>query len=174
MVDVHSKQTRSKNMRAIKGKNTAIELKLRSRLHRAGLRYRVHTKQIPGRPDVYFRAAQTAIFINGCFWHGHQCHLFSVPKTRTSFWINKIQENQVRDHTVIENLLPCDIRALVVWECALKGPARLDLDYIVVLIQRFLSHHKPLGIISSTGMELHENADEYKSHLKILENINAT
>lgn len=174
MVDVHSRQTRSKNMRSIKSKDTAIELKLRSKLHSAGLRYRVHTEQIPGKPDVYFTKAKTAIFIHGCFWHGHNCHLFKVPKTRTSFWVNKIQENQARDQTVIEKLINDDIRALVVWECALKGAARLDMDYIVVLTQRFLSQRDSIGVISSAGMELHSEVDEYKSHLKILENIDAT
>lgn len=171
MADVHSRQTRSRNMRSIKSKDTAIELKLRSKLHNAGLRYRVHTKQIPGTPDIYFTRARTAIFVHGCFWHGHDCHLFKIPKTRTSFWIKKIQENQTRDHAVVKKLLCDDVKALLVFECAIKGPARLDLDYIVVLVQRFLSNRNPIGVISSSGMELFGQDEAYQSRLRTMGNI---
>lgn len=98
MSDVHSPATRSYNMSQIKGKNTKPELLVRQYLHSRGLRYRLHDKSLPGKPDLVLPKHRTVVFVHGCFWHQHQgCRYFVVPKTRTEFWLNKIGKNVVND-----------------------------------------------------------------------------
>jgi len=94
MADVHSKETRSYNMSRIKGKNTKPEMLVRKFLHAHGYRYRLHDKKLPGKPDIVLPKYKTVIFVHGCFWHGHNnCKYFVVPKTRTEWWLNKINGN---------------------------------------------------------------------------------
>jgi len=94
MADVHSKEIRSFNMSKIKGKDTKPELLVRKFLFSQGFRYRLHDKKLPGKPDVILPKYKTVIFVNGCFWHGHQdCKYFVVPKTRTEWWLNRINVN---------------------------------------------------------------------------------
>jgi DNA mismatch endonuclease (patch repair protein) len=90
MTDVHSKAVRSKNMAAIKGRNTKPELSVRKALHNAGFRYRLHVTSLPGKPDLVFPRYKAVIFVQGCFWHQHQCAMFHWPKTRTEWWRQKI------------------------------------------------------------------------------------
>ncbi len=108
-------------MAAIKGKNTKPELLIRSALHKLGFRYSLQNKRLPGNPDLYFRKYNAVLFVHGCFWHGHGCHLFKWPKTREEFWREKITANVERDARNIEALISSGIRVCVVWECALKG-----------------------------------------------------
>ncbi len=120
MTDVHSPKVRSKNMRAVKASNTRPEVKVRKGLHRLGFRYSCNKKCLPGKPDIYFRKYNSAILINGCFWHGHNCDLFHWPSSKKEFWVKKITDTQARDIRKIKELLDQGIKVLLIWECALK------------------------------------------------------
>ena len=120
-MDVHDKKTRSYNMSQIKGKNTKPELLVRKYLFSQGFRYRVNVRSLPGTPDIVLKKYKTAIFINGCFWHGHEgCKYFVWPKTREAFWKEKINKNIRRDAQNIEKLKSAGWNVIVIWECELK------------------------------------------------------
>lgn len=105
MADVHDKQTRSYNMGRIKGKDTKPELLVRKFLHAQGFRYKLHDKTLPGKPDIVLPKYRTVIFIHGCFWHGHaNCKYFTIPKTRTQWWTNKINTNKTNDAKAVKAL----------------------------------------------------------------------
>ena len=105
MADVHNKATRSFNMSRIKGKDTKPEMLVRKYLHGNGLRYRLHNKNLPGKPDLTLSKYLTVIFVNGCFWHGHKgCKYFVMPKTRTEWWSEKIEETIKRDTKALNDL----------------------------------------------------------------------
>ncbi len=125
MPDIVTPEVRSRMMAGIRGRDTRPELVLRQGLHRAGFRYRLHVKGIPGKPDMVFPKHRAVIFAHGCFWHGHDCALFKWPSSRPEFWRTKITGNMARDAKVKESLLAAGWRVLTVWECALKGPGRL-------------------------------------------------
>lgn len=131
MVDVVDSATRSRMMAGIQGKNTKPELLVRKYLHGYGLRYRLHAKELPGKPDLIFPKYKVAIFVHGCFWHGHNCRLFKLPATRTEFWKNKITANKERDIRVRRQLVASGWRVAVVWECALKGMVESDKRLIM-------------------------------------------
>lgn len=121
MADVHRPEQRSANMRAIRHKDTRPEVQIRRLLFGQGFRYRLHVKSLPGSPDLVLPKHRVAVFVHGCFWHGHGCHLFKVPATRTEFWMKKIQGNRERDFRDQAKLLTEGWRILTIWECALKG-----------------------------------------------------
>jgi DNA mismatch endonuclease, patch repair protein len=122
MADVHSKEVRSFNMSRIKGKDTKPEMLVRKFLFANGLRYKLHDKKLPGKPDMVFPKFKTIIFIHGCFWHGHDdCKYFVVPKTKTEWWLNKINGNKKKDVENIMSLKNDGWKILTVWECDLKG-----------------------------------------------------
>jgi DNA mismatch endonuclease (patch repair protein) len=125
VVDIVSPDTRSRMMSGIKGRDTKPEMTIRRGLHKAGFRYRLHSEQMPGKPDLILPRHRAAVFVNGCFWHGHRCELFKWPATRIDFWRTKIEGNVARDAIAIERLVAAGWRVLTVWECALKGPGRL-------------------------------------------------
>ncbi|WP_175624403.1 MULTISPECIES: very short patch repair endonuclease [Oxalobacteraceae] len=131
MTDVHSTSIRSKNMRAIRHRDTKPELLIRKALHKRGFRYRLNVKKLPGTPDIVLPKYRALIFVHGCFWHGHQCHLFKIPKTRTDFWLTKIENNLKRDIISQKNLCAGDWRVAVVWECALKGQHKLSFEALI-------------------------------------------
>ncbi|MGY4537466.1 DNA mismatch endonuclease (patch repair protein) [Mucilaginibacter sp. UYNi724] len=121
MADVHSKETRSYNMSRIKSKDTKPELLVRKFLHKNGFRYRLHVKNMPGKPDIVLPKYKTVIFIHGCFWHGHEgCKYYVVPKTRTEWWLNKIQGNAANDTKAEKALNAAGWRIINLWECELK------------------------------------------------------
>ena len=121
MVDVHDKNTRSFNMSRIKGKDTKPELLVRTFLHSNGIRYRLHNKNLPGKPDIVLPKYKTIVFINGCFWHGHEgCKYFVVPKTRTEWWLDKINETKARDIQKLQALEELGWNVIIIWECQLK------------------------------------------------------
>jgi DNA mismatch endonuclease (patch repair protein) len=125
MTDVHSRSARSFNMSRIRGKNTKPELIVRQYLHGHGLRYRLHVKGLPGKPDIVFPGKKTVIFVHGCFWHQHEnCRYFVVPKTRTEFWLDKIGRNVANDERQCVDLRRQGWRVLVIWECELKPAVR--------------------------------------------------
>ena len=120
-MDVHSKETRSFNMSRIKGKNTKPEILVRKYLFSQGLRYRLYSKKLPGRPDIVLQKYHTVIFIHGCFWHGHEgCRYFVVPKTRTEWWLNKINTNRENNRKNCELLKEMKWNVITVCECSLK------------------------------------------------------
>lgn len=120
-MDTISKQQRSANMRAIRSKNTKPEVYFRKLLFSRGFRYRLHCSSLPGKPDLFFRKYNTAVFVNGCFWHHHQgCHYGYMPKTRQEYWISKFERNMKRDKKVCEELQEKGVRQLIIWECLLK------------------------------------------------------
>ena len=121
-MDTHTKQQRSYNMSQIKGSNTKPEIILRKRLFAEGYRYRINDKKLPGKPDLVLKKFNTIIFVNGCFWHGHQdCRDFVIPKTRTEFWTEKINGNKERDKRNNALLKQCGWNVITVWECELKN-----------------------------------------------------
>ena len=126
MADVHDKATRSKNMRAIATRDTAIEKRLAALLTQAGFTFRVQEASLPGRPDFLLSDYRCVIFTHGCFWHHHHCYLFKVPATRTDFWLKKIGANVQRDRRDLAMLLAQGWRVLIVWECALRGRQKLS------------------------------------------------
>lgn len=113
-------------MAAIKGSHTKPELIVRKAMHAAGLRYRLHAKDLAGKPDLVFPRYRAAIFVHGCFWHQHDCHLFKWPATRAEFWRTKIGRNVENDAKATAMLLEQGWRVAIVWECALKGRTRRD------------------------------------------------
>ena len=122
MTDVHSPETRSYNMSRIRNKDTKPELLVRQFLYSKGFRYRLYDKNLPGKPDIVFPGKKTAIFIHGCFWHGHKnCKYFVVPKTRTEWWLKKIQKNSNNDADNLKLLEDDGWRVVTVYECELKN-----------------------------------------------------
>ncbi len=113
-------------MSGIRGKDTKPEIVIRKALHAAGFRYRLHDRRLPGKPDMVFPKYRAVLFIHGCFWHGHDCHLFRLPSTRPEFWKSKIEGNVVRDCAATEQLQTAGWRVGTVWECALKGREKLE------------------------------------------------
>jgi DNA mismatch endonuclease (patch repair protein) len=130
MADVLTAEQRRLNMSRIRGKNTKIELLLRKALHARGLRYRLHRKDLSGRPDLVFPGRKVAVFVHGCFWHGHDCPLFKMPATRREFWAGKIARNRERDSRSVASLQAAGWRVLVIWECALRGPDRQPVQSV--------------------------------------------
>lgn len=138
MADVVSKAKRSEMMSGIRGKNTKPEIMIRGALHRAGFRFRLHTDRLPGKPDLILPKYRAAVLVNGCFWHGHDCHLFKWPSTKKEFWRDKILKNRINDERVLTALDARDWRVLQIWECALKGKERISLERIVDKITGWL------------------------------------
>lgn len=129
--DIVPTTVRSRMMSGIKGKNTRPELAIRSALHSRGFRFRLHRKNLPGKPDLVFPSRNAVLFVHGCFWHGHDCHLFRWPKTREEFWREKIGKNIERDRKQRDALAEAGWRIGTVWECALKGKTHLPFDSVV-------------------------------------------
>jgi DNA mismatch endonuclease (patch repair protein) len=140
MSDVHSRAVRSKNMAAIKGRNTRPEMLVRRALHKAGFRYRLHVANLPGKPDLVFPCYKAVIFVQGCFWHQHQCAMFHWPKSRTDWWRQKIIANRKHDEIVQDKLRELGWRVMLVWECALKGKNKLTPEQITQHVTSWLSH----------------------------------
>jgi DNA mismatch endonuclease, patch repair protein len=136
MADVHSKAVRSYNMSRIKGKDTKPEMLVRKFLFANGFRYRLHVKTLPGKPDIVLPKYKTVIFIHGCFWHGHDgCKYFVVPKTRTEWWLEKINGNKSHDIKNIETLSSEGWKVVVIWECELKTSQKnSDLSSLLAAI----------------------------------------
>ncbi|WP_283205390.1 very short patch repair endonuclease [Cupriavidus pauculus] len=138
MADVHSPAVRSRNMRAIRHKDTAPELQIRRALHARGFRFTLHNRKLPGTPDLVLPKYSAVVFVHGCFWHGHQCPMFRLPGTRTEFWQAKIEANVRRDLLSCEALEKEGWRVATVWECALRGRSRLMLTDVVEQLAAWL------------------------------------
>ena len=146
MTDKMTPAQRHYCMSRIHGKATKPELKVRQWLWRHGYRYRLNVKSVPGKPDIVMRKYHTAIFVNGCFWHGHEgCDKFKIPQTNREFWVNKIKRNQERDQRNYQLLHDNGWQVIVVWECQLT-PKRIEetmLRVELLLNEHFLALHQP-------------------------------
>lgn len=140
MTDVHDTATRSRNMAAIKGKNTRPERWLRQRLHALGFRYRLNVSALPGKPDLVFPRYKAVIFVHGCFWHMHQCPLFRLPSTRTEWWNQKLTQNRQRDLAEQDKLRELGWRVLLVWECAIKGRRKIPEAELLAQVSVWLKN----------------------------------
>ena len=123
MADIVDPQTRSRMMSGIRGKDTKPEMVVRRLLHGMGCRYRLHAKDLPGKPDIVFRRLRLAIFVHGCFWHRHpdpECKLAPMPKSRVEFWTEKLEGNRARDEANVTSLEAMGWKVLVLWQCQLK------------------------------------------------------
>lgn len=138
MPDIVSKQKRSEMMAGIRGKNTKPEIVVRKGLHALGFRFRIHDRKLPGKPDLVLPKYNAAIFVHGCFWHGHDCHLFKWPQSRIEFWREKILGNRANDEKALEALEKAGWRILVIWECALKGKTRRTPENVLESISSWL------------------------------------
>ena len=138
VTDVLTPEQRRLVMSRIRGKDTKPEMLLRRGLHGRGLRYRLHGAGIPGKPDMVFPKYRAVVLVHGCFWHGHGCSLFKWPQTRAVFWETKISRNMERDREVRVALKKAGWRAIVVWECALRGKYKRALQDVVSGAEAFV------------------------------------
>jgi DNA mismatch endonuclease (patch repair protein) len=138
VVDVLTPEQRRHNMSRIRGRDTKPEMLLRRGLHAAGLRFRLHARDLPGRPDIVFPRFRAVVLVHGCFWHGHGCPMCRLPATRADFWASKIDGNRARDRRTEEALVQSGWRVIVVWECSLRGPARQPLGEILARCAEFI------------------------------------
>ncbi|RFP08000.1 MULTISPECIES: very short patch repair endonuclease [unclassified Duganella] len=153
MVDVHDRETRSRNMSAIRSKNTKPELQIRRWLHAAGFRFRLHRNDLPGRPDLVLAKYRAVILIHGCFWHGHDCHMFKIPNSRREFWLEKINANRDRDARDIARLFDAGWRVMTVWECSMKGTRRRTADAITAEIADWLNSNVQFASVTADNVE---------------------
>jgi DNA mismatch endonuclease (patch repair protein) len=127
MADVHEPEVRSYNMSRIRSKDTKPEMLVRKYLFKNGFRYRLHVKDLPGKPDIVLPKYKTVIFVNGCFWHYHKgCRYFVLPKTRTEWWLQKIKATVERDKVAEITLQVSGWKVILVWECELKPDLRVN------------------------------------------------
>jgi len=124
-MDRHTPTQRKYNMSRVKAKNTKPEILVRKLLHRLGYRFRLHRKDLPGKPDIVLPKYRTIIFVNGCFWHGHNCPKGKLPETNTRFWEEKITTNQKRDQLNREKLEGEGWAVLTIWECQIKEEEKI-------------------------------------------------
>ena len=125
-------------MAGIKAQNTRPEILVRRGIFARGYRYRLHAKHLPGRPDLVLQKYNTVIFVHGCFWHRHKCHLFKWPSSRPDFWRHKINGNAKRDRRILKELQQSGWKVLVIWECALKGKHKLGPDKVIDAAEHFV------------------------------------
>ena len=137
MTDVHNIETRSFNMSQIKGKNTKPEMLVRKFLFSKGFRYRIHDKKLPGKPDIVLSKYRTVIFVNGCFWHGHEdCKYFVIPKTRKEWWLDKIRITKQRDKKNKADLIELGWLVYTIWTCEIKKDGTGVLNKIIDEIRK--------------------------------------
>lgn len=132
-MDTQTTAQRRRNMQAVKSKNTKPELVVRRALFARGYRFRLHRRDLPGSPDIVFLGRKKAIFVHGCFWHGHDCPRGKAPKTRIDFWHDKIGKNRSRDKRNYENLEQLGWSSMTVWECETQ-----DIEILLKRISMFL------------------------------------
>lgn len=140
-MDIKSPEARSRNMSAIRSRNTKPEVYLRKQLFARGYRYGLNSKSVPGHPDIYMKKYNTAIFVNGCFWHRHEgCKYAYMPKSKIDFWKTKFEKNKQRDIEVQKQLNEKSVRYIVVWECTIRRMYK-DKEYcenVLNIIENFL------------------------------------
>ena len=149
MADTVSAAVRSRMMSAIRSKDTHPEMLIRRALHGFGFRYRLHAKNLPGRPDLVLPKWRAVVFVHGCFWHAHDCPSFRLPATRTEWWQEKLSGNALRDSRSIAALQEQGWRVAVFWECALRGDGTNKVDRRIERLARFLRGHKKMEEIGA-------------------------
>lgn len=149
MTDIVSREVRSRMMSGIKGTDTQPEITVRKLLHSRGYRFRVHEIRLPGKPDIVLPKYHAVIFVNGCFWHGHDCHFFRWPETRQDFWRKKIGRTKERDLENTDLLNQSGWRVMTVWECALRGKKSQHIDSVVDSIIKWLHSDRKKSAITS-------------------------
>jgi DNA mismatch endonuclease, patch repair protein len=137
-MDVLTPAQRQLNMSRIRSRDTQPELLIRRGLHAQGFRFRLHQRQLPGRPDLVLARHRTVVFVNGCFWHSHGCHISRMPETRRDYWQPKLDRTVERDRDAASELRTRGWRIVTVWECAVRGRTRLVLDDVIAKIERFV------------------------------------
>lgn len=161
MPDVLTKEQRSRCMAAIKGKDTKPEMIVRKYLFSKGLRYRLHDKKLAGKPDIVLKKYKTVIFIDGCFWHGHDgCNLFKIPKSNQFYWENKIKHNRARDIATNYILTTMGWRVIRIWECELKDSSTRK-SYLENLYDQILYPPVPYSISDFSTSLAAEPSGEY-------------
>ena len=149
MADIVSPKTRSRMMSGIKGKDTKPEVSIRQELHSRGYRYKLHDPTLFGKPDLVLPKYKAVIFVNGCFWHAHNCHLFKWPKSNSAFWRKKISSNKDRDLRTKTAFSQTDWRHLTIWECAIKGKHGMPIKILVNEIEKWLRGESKINEISN-------------------------
>lgn len=139
-MDRISPEQRQRLMSRVRQKNTKPEVMVRSILHRQGFRFRLHNRKLPGTPDIVLPRHSSVVFVNGCFWHGHDCPRGSLPATRRDFWQSKITKNQLRDARNHADLKAIGYQVITVWECELR-----DIDALAEKLTTLITHGKGLG-----------------------------
>ncbi|MFK3661137.1 very short patch repair endonuclease [Scandinavium sp. NPDC088450] len=152
MADVHNPATRSKNMRAIGTRDTAIEKRLSALLTASGFSFTVQDATLAGRPDFVLTDYRCIIFTHGCFWHHHDCYLFKIPATRTAFWLEKIGKNVIRDARDMAQLVEENWRVMVVWECALRGKNKLTDEVLAERLEEWICAGSGSAQIDTQGI----------------------
>lgn len=146
-MDILSPDQRSARMHLIRGSDTKPELAVRRLLHGLGYRYRLHAKDLPGKPDLVFRSRRKVVFVHGCFWHGHEeCRMGRPPKSNLSFWLPKINSNRERDNRVVRELCQLGYESMIVWQCELADTVALQKLLICFLDSRS-SQHENEGLV---------------------------
>lgn len=156
MTDVVSPEKRSSMMSGIRGKNTRPEVLVRKAIFAEGLRFRIHRKDLPGKPDIVLPGRKVLIFVHGCFWHQHEaCRYAKMPTSNVEFWQKKLNENLSRDKKIQEKLNRSGWRVLTVWECATRD--RSIFEVLGYLIRRWIEGDEKKGSIPEKKQDLTEN-----------------
>jgi len=157
MTDTVDRKTRSKMMSAVRAKNTKLETEIRQRLFAQGFRYRLHTRDLPGTPDMVLPKYSTVIFVHGCFWHYHGCFRSTIPDNRRNWWRKKLEDNRTRDTKALAELRSNGWRVVIIWECSVRRPGidrQKALDRVCLRVGKFLRAKRSLLEISGPMPEL--------------------
>lgn len=136
-------------MSRIRSRDTKPEMLIRSLLHKSGFRFRLHRKDLPGRPDIVLPKWLAVIDVRGCYWHAHGCHLFQKPQQNAEFWQTKLQANSARDFENADRLANLGWRHLIIWECSLRGKRKIEDRQLAGRIDHWLRAGEPSGVIPS-------------------------
>jgi DNA mismatch endonuclease (patch repair protein) len=147
--DTVSAEQRSRNMSRIRSADTKPELQIRRALHALGLRYRLHARDLPGKPDLVFPKYKAVIFVHGCFWHGHNCSSFKWPHGNAEYWREKIETNIHRDSLIVFQLQNLGWRVLILWECLFRGKTKMPVAAVAESVAEWLRHGNSSGQILS-------------------------
>ncbi|GAM11344.1 putative very short patch repair endonuclease [Geobacter sp. OR-1] len=148
MADIVSSDKRSQMMSGIKGKNTKLEILVRRGLFSRRMRFRLHVTKLPGKPDLVFAKYRTVVFVNGCFWHGHNCSLFRLPSTNSDFWKQKIQKNRENDAKHKKQLAETGWKTITIWECTVRGKKQEVVTQVLDALAEMISQPSLLKELS--------------------------
>jgi len=153
LADIISPEQRSALMSRIRGKNTKPEQLVRRGLFSKGFRFRLHDTKLSGKPDLVFPKYRTVLFVNGCFWHGHNCILFRMPSTNRAFWETKIKRNRENDASNIALLAAEGWKVITLWECAIRGKDDQDVSTVLDLLAELIRENSTEKVMSIAGQQ---------------------